>query len=76
MKTCFIRLWLNCEIWYVIKTILFPRNKKQNIIKRVKEDYKQEKILIKDDIKPENLIERRTKGFRIYYSKINSGKKY
>ena len=51
-----------------------PEIKKPNVIKRAKEDYKQEKILIKEDVKPENIRETRTRGVRIDYAKLNSGK--
>ena len=48
--------------------------KKPDIIKRAKQEYKQEKILIKEDQKQENIRETRTRGKRIDYAEL-AGKK-
>ena len=48
--------------------------KKPDIIKRAKQEYKQEKILIKKDQKQENIRETRTRGKRIDYAEL-AGKK-
>ena len=47
---------------------------KQDIIKCAKQEYKQEKILIKEDQKQENIRETRTRGKRIDYAEL-AGKK-
>ena len=48
-----------------------PQVKKTNIIKKAKEDYKQELLLKREDQKEENIIEgRRTRGNRINYAEL------
>ena len=51
-----------------------PQNKKPDVIKRAKQEYKQENILKKEDQKQENVRETRTRGIRIDYAQF-AGKK-
>ena len=51
-----------------------PEIKKPDIIKRAKQEYKQENILKNEDPKQENVRETRTRGVRIDYAQL-AGKK-
>ena len=54
------------------KVLHVPEIKKPNIIRKAKEDYKQELQLKREDQKEENIIEgRRTRGNRVDYAKLN-----
>ena len=53
-----------------------PQEKKTDVIKKAKQEYKQEKILKKEDQKEENIIEgRRTRGNRVNYAELAGKKK-
>jgi hypothetical protein len=55
---------------------IVPQEKKIDVIKKVKQEYKQEKILKKEDQKEENIIEgRRTRGNRVNYAELAGKKK-
>ena len=55
----------------LLKVSHVPEVRKPDIIKRAKQEYKQEKILEKEDQKQENIRETRTRGNRINYAELN-----